>query len=202
MRHLLILFSCLTLCGAVYAENPCQSTSGPYGPMTCSGGITPSISANGPVTMTDTIVEQTAQVNGDLTAEKVTFGSLTVNGKVTLHTVLVKGSTVISGDLSAQKTTFQDTLTISTNTVQLADCHTADLIIDNSGDGIVSPQILHLSEGSIVDGDVTFKAGDGIVRMSPDSKITGKVIGGKVVYTEPAVKATPAAKLVATQPAA
>lgn len=192
MRKILLLISCLALFGAAYAENPCQSSSGPYGPMSCSGGITPSISANGPVTITDTIVEQGVQVNGVLTAEKAVFGSLTVNGKVTFHRVLVKGTSAITGDLNAHKSNFQDTLTISTNTVHLAACHTADIIIDNSGDGIVSPQVLELADGTVVDGNVTFKADDGIVKMGPHSKITGKVIGGKVVQaTSPVTLSVP-----------
>lgn len=189
MRKILLLITCLTILSTTYADDPCQSSSGPYGPMTCTGGITPSISANGPVTITDTIVEHGAQVNGVLNAEKATFGSLTINGKVILRSVLVKGTVTVAGVLSAEKTTLQDTLTISTNAVHLTACHTADVIIDNSGDGIVAPQILHLSGGTVVDGNVTFKGDEGIVQLGPNSKITGKVIGGKIVHIKPAAKA-------------
>lgn len=199
-KFILSIMLLLSFQGLIYADDPCQTTSGPYGPMTCSGGITASVSANGPVTMTDTIVQNDTQVNGTLDAEKATFNNLTVNGKVVLHDSLIKGLTDINGDLKAFKSNFSDTLTLSTNGVELYATHTADIIIDNSGSGIVSPQTLTLKEGSLVDGNVTFKAEDGIVYVGPKSSIIGKVIGGKIVHIEqPAKTAQPAKANTAAQ---
>jgi cytoskeletal protein CcmA (bactofilin family) len=181
MKKIFIITISFLLIATAYADNPCQSSSGPYGPMACTGGVTPSISANGPVTINDTIVQQATNVNGTLTADKATLNQLIVNGSVALTSSLVKGVATINGTLTATKTNFEDTITISTNNATFSQCQAADIIVDNSGDGIVSPQTITIDQNSKIDGDITFKGNDGVVNLGPNSTITGKVIGGKVV---------------------
>lgn len=180
MNKIFIIIAAIVFCSSAFADDPCQSASGPYGPMTCGVGITSSISANGPVTLKDTIVKQAAQVNGTMDAEKGIFNQLTVNGDVKLKDSRVQGLTDINGQLQAINTTFQDTIQLSANSASLADSQTADITIDDSGDGIVSPQVLTITGKSVVDGDITFTAKDGIVKLAATAKITGKVIGGKL----------------------
>lgn len=181
MPKKLILIAIMLAANVVFAGDPCQSTSGPYGPMICGGGVTNSVYSNGSVSMQDTIVRQATQINGQLLAEKVVFNTLTVNGKVSLQHSVVQGEANLSGFMSAFKTTFGDTLNIASNYLKLSACHTADIIVSASGDGVSGTQTIDLTDSSLVDGDITFKANDGVVNLGPNSKITGKVLGGKIV---------------------
>jgi cytoskeletal protein CcmA (bactofilin family) len=190
MRKILLLISCLAFSSAVLAaDNPCESNSGPYGPMTCTDGSVPSLSANGPLTVSGTIVQQGTEVNGSLTANKATFHDVTVNGDVSLNQSTVKGAVVVNGVLTAIKTTFAELVTLSTNASSFNDSQTKSILVQNSGDGVVSPQTITLSGNTIVTGDITFSGQDGLVNVGPNAKITGRVVGGKMVQA----KATPTA---------
>ena len=180
MRKILILISMLAAFTFVFASDPCQSDSSPYGPMTCSGGTTTSVHANGPLNMTDTIVEQATSVNGPFTADKAHLNSLTVNGPVTLTSSVINGATDINGPVRASKSTFDDTLTVAANSIVLADAKTADIIVKGGGDGVVSPQTIVITGNSIIDGDISFNEKDGLVQVGPNVKITGKVMGAKI----------------------
>ncbi len=180
MRKIFISISMLAAFTFAFASDPCQSDSSPYGPMTCSGGTTTSVHANGPLNMTDTIVEQATSVNGPFNADKAHLNSLTVNGPVALTSSVINGTTDINGPVSASKSTFDDTLTVAANSIMLANTKTADIIVKGGGDGVVSPQTIIITGNSIIDGDISFNEKDGLVQVGPNVKITGKVIGGEV----------------------
>lgn len=215
IRKILLLISGLAFLTYAYADDPCQSISGPYGPMACTAGTTSTVFANGPVTMNNTIVSGATKINGTLSAVNVQFGkkkrnilntdnlllnhknddlsdSLTVNGKVQLEDAVVYGNTTINGYLVANKTTFMGTLTIASNNLQLNDCNTGAIIIkDSNGDGVVSPQTITLSEHTQVNGNITFKQAGGIVYLGANASITGRVIGGEIVAEKKPATAIP-----------
>ena len=58
----LIALLLLSAAASVWADDPCQTNSSPFGPMTCGAGVTPRIDANGPVTLNDTIVKGATNV--------------------------------------------------------------------------------------------------------------------------------------------
>jgi hypothetical protein len=167
----------------VFASDPCQSDSSPYGPMTCSVGTTDSVHANGPLNMTDTIVKQATSVNGPFVADKAHLAKLTVNGPVIISSSVVSGTSDINGPITATKSSFDDTLTVAANAVVLTDSNLSDIIVKGGDDGVVSPQTITIKGDSVIDGDITFNEKDGLVYVGPNVKITGKVIGGKVEKT-------------------
>jgi len=186
MIKTLLIIASLVWFATVYADNPCQGASSPYGPMTCSDGTTDMVSANGPVTMKNTVVTNSTQIKGTLNADNVTLNSLTVNGKVNLLNSTINGVTTITGYLSAKKTTFANTLTLAANDLQLDNCTTGDIVINNSGDGVVSPQTITLSGETKVNGKITFKQKGGLVYLGPQASISDMVfnVNGKLVLKQ------------------
>ncbi len=219
IQKILLLISSLAFLSCAYADDPCQSVSGPYGPMVCTAGMTNTVFANGPVTMKDTVVSGSTKINGSLDAVNVQFGkkkrntlntedllldhksenmtaSLTVNGKVQLKDATVYGDATINGFLAANKTIFMGTLTVASNEIQLTNCNTNAIVIKGSnGDGVVSPQTVSLSGYTHVNGNITFKQAGGIVYLGANANITGKVISGEII----AAKASPASKMSTTK---
>lgn len=183
MRKILIIIIMLASSTFVFASDPCQSDSSPYGPMTCSVGTTDSVHANGPLNMTDTIVKQATSVNGPFVADKAHLAKLTVNGPVIISSSVVSGTSDINGPITATKSSFDDTLTVAANAVVLTDSNLSDIIVKGGDDGVVSPQTITIKGDSVIDGDITFNEKDGLVYVGPNVKITGKVIGGKVEKT-------------------
>jgi hypothetical protein len=181
MNKIIVFLASLLISYSVFAENPCQVSSGPYGPMVCSSGIAKTLTANGAVTLNGTTVQGDAKINGDLSASNAIFTqAATVVGDVTLKGVVAQGETSITGSLDSDGSVFDDKLTVAANTVTLHNTTAADIVI-NSGDGIVSPQTLVLSGKTEITGNITFVAKDGIVKIDNQVKLLGKVIGAQVV---------------------
>ena len=182
MKKLLLMISCLLLLNSAAADNPCQGMLGPYGPVTCTAGTTEFVTANGPVTMKNTIVKNSTKINGSLAADRVIFNNLTINGQVNLIHSIVKGGTIVNGYLNAKETIFMSDLTLAVNNLALHNCTTSNIVINsNDGDGVVSPQIIRLTGKTEVNGMITFKQKDGIVYVGPQVKIKGAILGGKII---------------------
>jgi hypothetical protein len=128
----------------------------------------------GNATLTGTTMTGKLTVLGGLTATRATLDSIDVTGNVTLDSSTV-GPAKITGQLVASDSTFKD-IAINSEDVELSHSTTGNIVISSSRAN--SSPILKLTKKCTVNGNITFTGSPGV--EVNDSKITGKVIGGKV----------------------
>ncbi len=146
----------------------------------CGKGEVNNVTAYGVATLNGTTVDQTTDVSGALTAIDANLNMASVKGSAILQNTTVNGTNHFFGGFNTKGSTFKKTLTISSNDVTLVDTKTVDVLL-----GDVSPvgtQKLHLKGNTLINGDVTFKQGHGIVYLSGNAQVSGQVNGGKVVH--------------------
>lgn len=121
------------------------------------------LEVTGPVDVTDLQVSGDATIIGPLKAGKSTFQNLT-----------------LTGPLKAEKSTFQD-LTITADKIVLEDVKTKDILVKkNQEERQEKKQVLHLNGKTIVEGNIIFESGKGIVEQGSEVKIQGEIKGATV----------------------
>lgn len=182
----------MVLCSStlVWADNPCQAGTSPYAPTNCSAGTVPSLQTDGAVNMVGTTVKQATSINGAFNAKNTNLSDLTVNGAVAMTDSVVQGVVNVQGVFNATNTHFAKAMTLATNSATLADCQLMDLTINNSPDGVVSPQTITLTGKSVVQGDIHFATTGGLVIIAPTVTITGTVYGGTIRVISSSVNST------------
>ena len=129
-----------------------------FGATVCSQGKMDSISVNGPLTINSTTLNSVS-VNGTVTANQSKIGNLTINGVLTavssnFNTVNIKGNAY-----------FTNSKINNINVTQ-------------------SPWFgsykIYLRSNTVVNGNIVFTKGHGIVYQSKNAKIVGTIIGGRI----------------------
>ncbi len=178
--NLLLLSASLSFALTGYAADVpvCQSAPGS---MTCNQGTVDSINTNGMVTLSGTTVKNDTVINGRVTADKATFNNLKVNGTLDINNSTVEGTVLVSGLLNADKTTFKQKIEIASNVIRFSKSEINEILVDDTQPKV--EQKIYLDKTK-VNGDITFKSGDGIVYVGKDVEMKGKVVGGKVEKME------------------
>lgn len=115
-------------------------------------------------------------ITGPFVAKNVTCSKLEVTGPVDVTDIQVSGATTIIGPLRAVKSTFEN-ITITSDQVTLEDSKTKDIIVEKNED---KKQVLNLKGKTIVEGNITFESGKGIVKQGLEVKIQGEIKGATV----------------------
>lgn len=176
MKKTLISAITLLVSSLSLANNVCQQN---YGQTVCGSGVVKNVSSNGTATLNKTVVTGKASINGSLHAQSAKIAYLSVNGTATIKDSIISKSAIINGTIHASQSTFLSDLIIASNTSTLNQSVTKNIYINKSSNN--SNQEIFLNDHSIIDGDINFKSGGGIVYLSHGSKINGTVIGGKVI---------------------
>lgn len=115
-------------------------------------------------------------VHGTVDVDHVICGELHVQGPVKAAYLIVKDHAEIMGPLDAQHGKFKS-LTISAERAILEDVTVENITIQKGQKN----QTLILKGPSVVNGDIIFEAGDGIVQIqSPEVQIKGQIKGAKI----------------------
>lgn len=130
----------------------------------------------GPVTNSEFGTFNSLIITGPFMAKNVTCSTLEVTGPVDVTDLQVSGATTIIGPLKAGKSTFQN-LTITADKIILEDSKTKDIIVKKNED---KEQVLDLKGKTIVEGNIIFESGKGIVEQEYKVKIQGEVKGAIV----------------------
>lgn len=113
------------------------------------------------------------QVTGSLEADEVICDDLDVKGQVTASSLIVKNQAKIEGSLTAQHSQFK-TLVVNGDNITLNDVQADSLTVGKD----VKKPVLVLQGATVINGDVIFESGDGLIRVkSPQAKIKGTVKG-------------------------
>ncbi len=119
------------------------------------------------------------EVDGHLTADKSRFLQLEVNGETNLHECILYGPGTIRGKLTARHSVFEGPLEATAKEVVFARCLVNDITINPVGN-FNEPQIVKISRGSVIYGNIVFESKGGEVHLSRDSRILGGVVGGTI----------------------
>ena len=130
----------------------------------------------GPVANSEFGAFDSLAITGPFVAKNVTCSKLEVTGPVDVTDLQVSGATTIIGPLKAVKSTFQN-ITITSDQVTLVDSKTKDIVVEKNED---KKQVLHLKGKTIVEGNITFESGKGIVKQGPEVKVQGEIKGATV----------------------
>lgn len=146
------------------------------GPFEATDVICSEFIVKGPVEVTELTVNGRSDIGGSLEAKKSHFQDLKVKGPTEVNELTVKGETNILGPFEAKKSHFQN-INVTADTISLEDVEAKDIVIKGSRS---MEQVLQLNGKTVINGNITFKSGKGIVEQGPSVKIQGEVKGGTV----------------------
>ncbi len=205
-KYFLVLIT-LFLATAANAKSPCFHYPGG---VSCGKGVVDGVGGTGTVNIDGTTVTRHTIAHGDLSAHNATLSDVVVYGnaamaEVRLHTLLVHGTAALThvtmsggiiirgpahitqgevlgqvrldGGVNATSTHFAKTILLIKHSGTFSHC----IIAAIQAKDIPAGTIIAIKDDTIVNGDITFIGTPGIVHLSKDSKISGKVINGKVV---------------------
>jgi len=154
-----------------------QVCVGEFGEVICSKGVVDDINANGVAKIKGTEVEYHTQVNGSLRATNAKFASLTVNGDATIKKSTVKAEAKINGSLNIDDSQLLSNLILTSNHAVFKKSQLKNIMIKKTN----SPKQTIKLIATTVKGDVSFENESGIVYLCENSKVEGKIIGGKAI---------------------
>lgn len=173
----LILLAGFLYLGNAKKEEPAKNISS--GIVSYSKQNLDSLRTNGFVTLEQCDIKQQLEVNGSLKAIYSKIGSLQTNGYANLLDCTIRSSSQINGFLNAIHTTFSGPLNVASQGVELQNCTTHSIVIQDAS-WVIGSQTLELKGKTKVMGSITFESGKGIVIVSPESSIKGQVLGGQI----------------------
>lgn len=196
MKQIMVVFIALSLTSMLtHANDKTGATF--YGPVTLSNKEFDHLNAKGPTTLEGVTVTgplevfgpltikdskiKNLTVMGPLTAKKLTMVSGEINGPVKLDRSQVEGKITINGPLTAEECKFKDTIDIATTKMTLEHSTATHIHVRKNDSWLDKPQKIYLTSKTIVNGDITFEAGNGLVYLKKGSTLKGEVKGGKKI---------------------
>ncbi|MDO8955093.1 MAG: hypothetical protein Q7V63_09640 [Gammaproteobacteria bacterium] len=179
MKKLLIL----TLCSLpLIAVANCSLNNGGYqansisfdGPTTCSGGQADAISVNGPLLVSNEVIS-TLSVNGPIAANHAKVSSLSINGQLNLHNSTVDTLT-INGALQSVNSTISSVN--AQGNLRFVNSTVGNIVIPHAPSA--GHYTIYLQGKTVVNGNINFQEGGGIVYQSSTAKVTGTITGASV----------------------
>ena len=147
------------------------------GSTTCKEGKVDSILINGALELNKTTIQK-LKVNGNVIANSGEIGNALINGNIEIADSK-SDSIKVNGALSAQKTVFEN---VEVNGISKFTGSTInkDLTVKRNPNSTHKLET-YLYENTIINGNIIFENGEGIVYKSDKSIIRGKVLNGKIV---------------------
>lgn len=132
----------------------------------------------GPSVLKGTTVLGDLRVTGPLTAEKVSAQSLTITGSVDVQNSKVTGNVNVTGNFRANGVEFRKGLNLTSDSVLLHKVKVKGSVAIHSSSN--TPYLT--MECTSIRGDVTFTGKAGILKITDDSVVQGKVINGSMIF--------------------
>lgn len=132
-----------------------------------------------PTVMKGTIVKGDIKVTGTLTAENISARNLMVEGNANLSHFFVGGITNVTGNFTADTGEFKNGIAIVGSDITLKDSKVNGMVTITSKD---NQPYLRVICGSVITGAVLFDGKAGIVQITGDSLVQGKVVNGAMEF--------------------
>ena len=140
-----------------------------------------SVVCYGPTMLKESQVTGDIKVTGPLRAYHVVAGGVSVTGPVLIENSAIHGLVNVIGDFSAVKDDFASDLNITSQVVTLNQSTVHGSITIHASEG--EPR-LKLQCSTAVAGSVTFSDKPGVVEVTEDSIVQGKVINGEIAFVK------------------
>ncbi|MBX3708291.1 MAG: hypothetical protein KIT56_04425 [Gammaproteobacteria bacterium] len=140
-----------------------------------------SVVCYGPTVMKQTTVNGDIKVTGSLQAENIFVRGMLIEGSTDLKVSQVSGAVKIVGSLYADRVEFKKGVAVESHNIILNNSKINGLMT------ITSEQknpYLQLQCGSIITGSVLFDGKAGVVQITGDSLLQGKVINGSMEFVK------------------
>lgn len=138
-----------------------------------------SVICYGPAVLKDTTVTGDVKVAGPLKASNISAGTMHIAGSATVQGSKILGSADVAGKLYAEKVTFEKGLNVSANAITLRSSIVKGPVVVSSQ---ATKPYLKMECGSVVTGSVTFEGMEGIIQVTDDSMVQGKIINGTLEF--------------------
>lgn len=141
-----------------------------------------SVMCDGPAVLKQTTVKSNLNVTGTLHAEGISVAAgMTVLGATEISNSEVNGEVKISGDLSADHVQFKKGVAVDSSSVILNHTMVNGMLIVTSPDKTPYVQV-QCSSG--VKGSVMFDGKPGVVQVTGDSDVAGKIVNGSTEFVK------------------
>lgn len=147
-----------------------------------------SVVCYGPSVFSGTVINGHVKVAGSLNAKHVKLGTVEIIGTVEINDAEIKGDAEMTGSLNANKANFEKNIKLTAAYAQFKASTVKGNITVYSGK---NKPIITVVCGTTVKGGVTFADEAGVIRLSSDSIIEGKLTNGKIETIKFDCQATP-----------
>lgn len=174
MKRMLLLGSIFVLINSAYAYTGfgvCNYGKESIGSVICYG----------PTVMKETHVAGDIKVTGSLQAENISVRGVQVEGSLDLKNSQVSGAVNVSGDFSADHVQFAQGVAVSATKIMLNNSKVNGLMTITSTKD--SPT-LQVQCNSVITGSVLFSGKAGLIQVTGDSLIKGKVVNGSLEFVK------------------
>ncbi len=174
MKGLLTGFGILLMTSAAYAYT---------GLGECNYGkeVVPAVICYGPAVMKQTTVNGDIKVTGTLRAENITVHNMVIQGDVVLLNSAVTGTVNATGHVQADQVEFKKGVAIVGDNIILNNSKVNGLITITSS---LNTPYLQLQCGSVVTGSVLFDGKAGVIQITGDSLVQGKIVNGSMEFVK------------------
>lgn len=135
----------------------------------------------GPTVLKETQITGDVKVAGPLRASNVTMSGLDIKGMVKLQHSMVKGNADIAGYLEANDVTFEQGIHAMTREIMLNNSLVKGPVVIESKD---EKPYLKMQCGTRITNTVTFVGQPGIIQITDDSIVQGKIANGTMEFVK------------------
>ncbi|VVC76786.1 hypothetical protein AQUSIP_21130 [Aquicella siphonis] len=171
----------LLLCaGLLLVASSAQAYTG-FGVCNYGKETIPSVVCYGPTVLKQTTVTGDIKVTGALQAENISARALLIEGSVDLRDSQISGSVNITGSLNADHVEFQKGVAVESDSVILSHTKVNGLMTVTSTQ---KNPYLQVQCSSVITGSVLFDGKAGVVQVTGDSLVQGKVVNGSLEFVK------------------
>lgn len=165
---------------AMFTFNPAFAYSG-YGLCNYGKETIASVICYGPTVMKGTTVTGDIKVTGSLQAETISAQALVIEGAATISDAQIDGYVNVTGEFSADHVKFKKGVAITSYDITFNHSTVGGLVTITSPDKTPYVQV---QCSSVITGAILFDGKAGVVQLTGDSIVKGKVINGSMEFVE------------------
>jgi hypothetical protein len=158
--------------------SPLSHAYNAYGVCNYGKEIVPSVICYGPAILKGTLVMSGIKVAGPVRAVDVMAGSIVITGSADIQNTKVKGPSSITGNVQANNVEFQQGLIVTGESIVLNRSRVNGKLSINSHTN--KPRLVLC--GSFISDAVIFYGMPGLIQITDDSTVQGKVINGSMEF--------------------
>lgn len=134
-----------------------------------------------PAVLKQTIVKGGIKVTGSLKADDITAQDLLIEGNVDIQNSRITGQVKVTGDFYANNVEFKKGVAVTGTDIVLNHSNVEGLMTITS---TIKPPYVQVQCGSVIAGSVLFSDKAGVVQITGDALVQGKVVNGSLEFVK------------------